>query len=569
MSKVHVRPIQKTLERLFSNKIDLRDYEKKSQEEKDAAFLTRALAAYAVFYLAGTTADIAAASVVDGYDDNGIDAVHYDEIQNFLWIVQAKWFKAGDGCPEYGEAKKFLGGVRDLLDSNFESFNEKLKSKQTKLELALDNSKTKYQIILAYPGSAISTHIQKDVDSILKELNEPISHVLASFIPLTLKEITASISNHATGKITQDILVKDWGSINEPYKAIYGRMSASDLALIWKNHGPNLLNANIRTFLGDSSVNEAIKRTLQTNPEHFWYFNNGLTILCSSIERKLAGGAKKDSCMFTCSGISIVNGAQTIGAIAEAYASILNDSQKTDKLTKLDIAEVAVRLISLADCPEDFGISLTRAANTQNHIERRDFVSLDPNQDRIRIELYAEGINYIYKTGDSLVANPGFNLDEATSALACSGRDITYAILSKKEIGKLWEDIKAAPYIKLFNDKLSGIKLWRVVQILRLIEAELTVFKKGKVTHLKNIAMHGNRFISYIVFALNRASFGDLEAVEFDIDSLKPDLKKCTIDTVEKTQKLIQSHYPDSMIARFFYNLTKCKIIAKELGVTN
>jgi hypothetical protein len=36
-------------------------------------FLTRALAAYAVYYLSQAEVDLAAKSITDGYDDNGID----------------------------------------------------------------------------------------------------------------------------------------------------------------------------------------------------------------------------------------------------------------------------------------------------------------------------------------------------------------------------------------------------------------------------------------------------------------------------------------------------------------
>ena len=44
---------------------------------------------------------------------------------------------------------------------------------------------------------------------------------------------------------------------------------------------------------------------------------------------------------------------------------------------------------------------ITRAANTQNRIEKRDFAALDSNQKRLRTELYLENQKeYAYQTGE-------------------------------------------------------------------------------------------------------------------------------------------------------------------------
>src|SRR5207249_3032573 len=110
-------------------------------------------------------------------------------------------------------------------------------------------------------------------------------------------------------------------------------------------------------------------------------------------------------------------------------------------------ARVQIRFISLDDCPEDFATSVTRYTNTQNRIERRDFVALDVQQERIRTELQIEGIEYVYKSGDICPpTRTGFDLTEATVALACSQADIALAVQAKREIGKLWEDLEKAPY---------------------------------------------------------------------------------------------------------------------------
>ena len=78
-----------------------------------------------------------------------------------------------------------------------------------------------------------------------------------------------------------------------------------------------LFSANVRDYLGskssDSNINNGIKKTAEREPENFWAYNNGLTILVkflSEYRRKQRMDFK-----FSFRGMSMVNGAQTTGAI--------------------------------------------------------------------------------------------------------------------------------------------------------------------------------------------------------------------------------------------------------------
>src|SRR5207244_6746589 len=104
-----------------------------------------------------------------------------------------------------------------------------------------------------------------------------------------------------------------------------------------------------------------------------------------------------------------------------------------------------------------FNSEVTRYTNTQNAIERRDFVALDPEQERIRQELHIEGVEYAYKAGMGTgAASARFDLTEATVALACANTDVGLAVQAKREISKLWEDIAKPPYKQLFNSGVPG-----------------------------------------------------------------------------------------------------------------
>ena len=138
-------------------------YSARSPEEKMNAFLSRSLAAYALSQEAGIDADKAAASIVDGPDDGGIDAIHWDQMKHLIYIVQSKWISSGNGSPEQGDVQKFIKGFRNLLDLRFNRFNESIRKRKTEIETAMSDP-GKVILILAYTGEEpLSIHARRDL----------------------------------------------------------------------------------------------------------------------------------------------------------------------------------------------------------------------------------------------------------------------------------------------------------------------------------------------------------------------------------------------------------------------
>ena len=74
MSKLHVRQIEKYLTTRLKNSINMNDYSNhKDDNIKHKAFLTRALAAFAVSYLSEVPSEDIASYVTDGYNDGAMD----------------------------------------------------------------------------------------------------------------------------------------------------------------------------------------------------------------------------------------------------------------------------------------------------------------------------------------------------------------------------------------------------------------------------------------------------------------------------------------------------------------
>jgi hypothetical protein len=514
MGVVQHRQIRNHLEQSFVPHIDITDYQNRRPEDQANAALTRGLAAFCVAVKADVTPDVAAKSIVDGFDDNGLDAIFYSATDKILYLVQSKWSNDGTGSIDQGSAEKFVRGVRDLLTLKFNVFNEKVKKRQVELEGAVNNTQ---RIVLAtvHSGSdRLGDHPRRVLEEFLAELNDTGD--------------VASLEN-----LTQ--------------------VAASDVAEWGRQFRQRIFSKNIRSFLGGSTVvNEGLADSIRKAPSHFWYLNNGITALCGSIRKRPIGGASHEAGTFDCDDVAIVNGAQTVGVISELGPAFQNELQQ---------ARVPIRLISLEGCPPEFAMEVTRATNTQNRVDSRNFVALDPEQDRIRAELLVDGIEYEYRQGEGEpTGSAKFGLVDATVALACAHKQVELAVQAKREISKLWEDLGRPPYKHMFNSGLTGLRLWHLVQVLRGIDKCLEEERLGSTSaKTRNIISHSNRLAAHIVMQnldLSKAGSGEFEASA--LDQRIKDLTKACIGAIEKA---VEAKYEDSYPASLFKNVSKCKDI--------
>lgn len=551
LSQFHVGVIRNYLKETFSGIIDMEDYSGKPQKEIDNAFLTRSLAALSIMSLGNASVREAADSITDGYGDNGIDAIYYQKSEKILYLVQTKWRNDGTGSVDRGDFQKFIQGVRYLTVPRLEKFNKKVNDKKDVIESALNDADTKCMFVLTYTGQAsLSEEIKDDIQLFLEELND--SSEFATFKGLKQKNVYNIIAKGAQGDpINMDVVLTNWGTVDFPHKAYYGQVAASDVASWWNEYYPKLFSPNIRLFLGDTDVNKSIVETLKKEPENFWYFNNGITALCSTIKKKPIGGNSRDTGIFEIEDLKIVNGAQTAGSIASTFDT---------HAAQVENAKVPIRFISLKDSPDEFERLVTRNTNTQNRIEKRDFVALDPDQERLKDELNLSGIKYLYKSGETPVSSDNsFDITEATIARACYLEGIDLTVQAKREIGKLWDDITKAPYKKLFNSSVHSIELWRLVQVLRLVEEQLIIKQSESDGRNRLYASHGNRFVLHLVYQQIKDVIDnkDLKLSEKEINQVR----LLTNQLMEKVIRHTEKEYGDSVLASLFKNITKCRNI--------
>jgi hypothetical protein len=558
MSIIHVNQIKNHMRRVFDGLIDLSDASNAPIDMQETCFLSRALAAYAVHYLSGVATEIAAAAVTDGGDDNGLDAVYYDESNKRLYLVQSKWIKNGTGEPGSGDIKKFRDGVYDLFNMQFDRFNGKIRHQESLIVQALTDPGTRYEVVMIHTGSRrLARHSQRDLDDLAAEMNDTSEVVFIS--NLNQADVHASIVAGVAGEpITLEVGLKSWGRKEVPHDAYYGQLSGEQIAVWWSVYRTRLFARNLRGMLGDTDVNADMRQTLEQRPEDFWYFNNGITIVARRAPRAMAGGASHDFATFHCEDVSIVNGAQTVGTIGKFAET---------NPTAIGSVYVPVRIIIRGD-NQHFGEEVTRTNNRQNRIEPRDFVAQDPEQGRIRQELAVDGIDYQLVRSESVVrGNTAFDLVEATTALACASGSVRLAVQLKREIGKLWDDLSKAPYKELFNADLPGLSVWRCVQVQRRIDRALdTRYKRGGGEQTKRHAVdtHGNRLLAALVFqALPVTRFRD---PSFDVESLASETHVTALVDVrlDALVSQVERHYSNAIIPTLFKNLNKCEHLVKE-----
>lgn len=553
MSVLHVTQIARRVRESFETHIPKDDL-KPTDQELDIKIQTRCLAAFAVQATTECTELDAGAAVIDGGEDNGLDAVFYSPAQNCLVLVQSKWIKDGKSEPDSAEVAKFCNGVRDLLNSEFDRFNERLKRRQTSIENALSNFNCRLLLVLAHTGkSMLAQHATRQLEDLLGELNDATE--IAAFQNMGQERIYATMAEGAAGgAINLEFGLSSWGKVEIPQPAFYGMVTGTEVATWWKQYGERLFAKNLRGVLGPTEVNKQVAETIESCPDDFWYFNNGITVTAKNVEKTPAGGGNRDLGTFRASGAFVVNGAQTVSTVGRYNGAA----------EKLANVRIPMRVISLAGAADDYGAMITRTNNTQNRIEARDFVSQDPEQQRIRVELQIEGIEYHLARSEGFrPTDSAFDLEEATVALACATGESQLAVLAKREIGRFWVDLERAPYKRLFNPSVSSLYIYHCVLLHRIVERRISELVKSleKRSGKKyGVLVHGNRLIAAAVFRRQKL------APMLGEPGLEPakhyETVKAIVDfVVDVLTKEVGTRHADNFLAVVFKNPTKSKVL--------
>lgn len=144
------------------------------------------------------------------------------------------------------------------------------------------------------------------------------------------------------------------------------------MAAMFEYAGVRLFARNIRGYLGGKTpVNEGMIATLNTEPDRFIYYNNGVTILCDEARKE----SQKGKDILVVSNPQVINGQQTTRTLASrpdlaAKASVL---VKVIQVTRDESTDGFESLVS----------RIVQGTNWQNAIKQSDLMA----NDRIQIDL--------------------------------------------------------------------------------------------------------------------------------------------------------------------------------------
>ena len=295
------------------------------------------------------TEDDAADAIVDGANDLGIDAyLPVDFSDDKIRLFQSKY-----GTSHSTDAiVKFKEDVKRLLERDVTKMRPEL------AHLVTNIREKNLKIKCCYVTDQKVDYEDGDVEIV--DINE------------IIQKLWDRIKKPAAGKKSSLKLEKMLRYEN----TILGILKLRELTDFVIKNRDYVFESNIRQWMQfKTSVNKGLRDTLQNDPDKFFYYNNGITIVVSDIEEF----GENDLMLHA---PQIVNGAQTSN-------SILDHAKRTKNMD----GSMTVTIIK-ADNEQDQN-NITKYRNSQNSVRGKDLVSLMDFHKSVKSQL--KNYRYFYE----------------------------------------------------------------------------------------------------------------------------------------------------------------------------
>ncbi|MFC9229172.1 AIPR family protein [Streptomyces decoyicus] len=552
-----VRFVSDHLRRTFESLIDMGDFDRRSGHERDIAFLSRALAAQAVRIVTDCGPQEAAAAVTDGADDQGIDAIAISPSGSDIWFIQAKWSFKGRAVLRENDALRLVVALRHLTNRRYQGSNPRINGLLHRIDEALSSPRCTVHLVAALAGDG---HLALQAEQQLARVGEefgfegrtPVkvhSLGLADFHSAARLQ-AAPVPLNVTTSLTQG-----WHAVHTPYPAYMGLVPASEVAAWYESHGLRLLDPSLRDIFRVDRLDKEAVHQLITEPEHFWYLSQELTLTCDSVHAEYFGRRiQGEPARLHLSNACVVNGAHLLAPVAHAAAL---DPGAVDR------ALVPVRVICVADASKNFVSQLTASSLTDNRPNVLDRVASDPQQALIREEF--AGVldkQYVFKKGAIPPApGAGCTVQEAALALACSHPDVALVAHTSADSEYLFLPSPGGAYTRLFGQAPPARHIWTAVLVHRLVQSTLVELARTEPPWVRDVIEHGDLLISHLVFEYigieSRA--GWVQAAQEDEDWAKERIQR----RVRSLASAVSGLYGESVfLASIFTDTHKCRQLA-------
>ncbi len=320
--------------------------------------------------------------------DRGIDGFYYDEEKDTVFLYQFKY--KSNGVLSDTEIADFKTLAATLGFDNY-TRNTWLDSNKGYLDGALiEVIGKKPRLYFVYVSSIDETRAKNIEDSCLEMIDK--SDFIDEIKFYSTGELVKILKNDSGIKrITladQETRQKDlfeYSSKNGEIKAIVKNISGYDLVKQFSDESS--FEANVRIYVGDKGINKKMRETASEEPDMFWFYNNGITIICRDIKDPTGNKG-----FYTLEGAQVVNGAQTINSLKK-----LRTSEE-----KLKNIRVLAKILKIPEKDESIFRKIVEFNNKQNKIDNWQFQSNKPFWKQLRIALLEKSghsLDLIYKVG--------------------------------------------------------------------------------------------------------------------------------------------------------------------------
>lgn len=339
------------------------------------------------------------ASLVGGPKDKSLDAVHIAEAARKVYLIQGKYHqKLSAALEKRNDVLAFADLARCFTDEEaYRTFRKDLAPGAAgKADDARNRIKTRdysLQLYFVTTGKCSPVLAREAVNAVRRtKENADIDFIDGVGVLRLLADYLAGVAppvprlefeiESGKGVVLSGVLQRfDSKTKIESWVV---PVNVDQIARMYESAGVRLFARNVRGFLGDTQINRNMQETLEREPEYFWYYNNGVTIVCDSAEQVNRGGTK----LIRLINPQVINGQQTTRTLHEAAV-------------KNGTATVLVRVISVprdtAHDDQRFENLVSRivgATNWQNAIRPSDLMSNDRRQ--IEIERNLRKFDYLY-----------------------------------------------------------------------------------------------------------------------------------------------------------------------------
>jgi hypothetical protein len=437
---------------------------------------------------------IASEAITGGGDDKKCDVLYVDKEREIAVIAQCYISQRTRDAAPANKASNLNTALTWLLLTDLDNLPDALKGRADELRSAIHAGEIKQFYIWYVHNLPCSKNVQAELRAVEETARAGLKrYPSGQDINIFAEEIcnaqldrlymqaerTVIVTDEITMMVPDAIEIKE-----EDWTSVVTTVAGSWLYDLYHRYKTDLFSANLRGYLGsresESNINNGIKTTADEQPSNFYVYNNGITALVLDYE---LGRRSKVGRKLKIKGISIVNGAQTTGSLANLAETPSRDLQ------------VAVRFVKSSK--DAIVANVVRFNNSQNKLLAADFRSTDSIQDRLRTEF-----DFIpdaeYEGGrrggaSDAIKRSKFTLPSYTvgQSLAAFHGDPVTAYDKKSE---LWTNERN--YRQIFTDRTTARHIVFCYSLLSAVnDRKLDLSQKQKndpssLTHIENISLN-------------------------------------------------------------------------------